>query len=177
MDSSQTLGSMSETAADCGCEGHDSDMGRQVPVTESIRYRKRAQSAEKKAEMLASQLAEANQQVERMSKKLEDLQIEQVLTRKLAAAGVTDLEAAVLLAKARMQGEKADIDDCVEQLRAEKSYLFGGAAETAATRKTAGAKERVTHSPTTLERAATKAARTGNRTDLQEYLKLRRSMM
>jgi hypothetical protein len=112
-----------------------------------------------------------------MSRDLDDLQIEQKLTHKLAAAGAVDLEAAVLMAKARMEGKsRADIDGCVAQLRKEKAYLFGGSTETAASRKTAGAKDRTTTSQTALEQAATKAAKTGSRADLQHYLKLRRNL-
>ena len=40
----------------------DNDNMKLVPVTESIRYRKRAQSAEKKVEALMEQLAEAKSQ-------------------------------------------------------------------------------------------------------------------
>ena len=101
---------------DRGSEG-DKDVTKTVPMVESIRYRKRAQSAEKKAEDLAEQLAEANQKVARMSRDLDELQIEQKLTHRLAASGVTDLEAAVLLAKARMKGAAdGDVDACLEQL-------------------------------------------------------------
>ena len=162
---------------DQGSEG-DHDVTKTVPMVESIRYRKRAQSAEKKAEDLAEQLAEANQKVAAMSQDLDQLQVEQKLTHRLAAAGVTDLEAAVLLAKARIEGAAdGDVDACLEQLKKEKSYLFGGSADTVTSRKTAGAKDRRTHSQTTLERAAGKAARTGHRTDLQEYLRLRRNLI
>jgi hypothetical protein len=135
------------------------------------------QSAEERAGSLEEQLAEANQKIAQMSRDLNALDVERRLTRKLVAAGVTDLEAAVLIARARMEGkDKADLDGCVEQLRKEKSYLFGG-SETAVSRKTAGARERVTHSHTTLEQAAKKAARTGSRVDLQHYLKLRRNLL
>lgn len=162
---------------DRGSEG-DKDITKTVPMVESIRYRKRAQSAEKKAEDLAEQLAEANQKVARMSRDLDELQIEQKLTHRLAASGVTDLEAAVLLAKARMKGAAdGDVDACLEQLKKEKSYLFGGFAAGVTSRKTAGAKDRTTHTQTTLEQAAGKAARTGHRTDLQEYLRLRRNLI
>lgn len=164
-------------------EQHDSvashvDATKVVPVAESIRYRRRAQSAEKKAQDLAEQLTEANERITRMSEDLDRLQLDQKLTRKLTAAGVVDLEAAVLLAKARTQGKAgADVDSCIEQLKNEKHYLFGSSQEAARSRRTTGAKDRVTYSQTALERAATRAARTGHRTDLQEYLKLRRRLL
>jgi hypothetical protein len=154
------------------------DAGKFVPVVESIRYRKRAQSAEKKAETLAEELSEANRRIAQMSRDLNDLQIEQRLTCKLVAAGATDLEAAVLMAKARMDGQgEANVDTCVEQLRKEKGYLFGGLTEPVTSRKTAGAKDRVAQNQTALEQAAKRAARTGGRADLQHYLKLRRNLL
>jgi hypothetical protein len=172
----ETQKNLSETNAEQVTEHGDIDAGRLVPIAESIRYRKRAQGAEKQVEDLTEQLAEANSQVAKLSEQLSDIQAEQKLTRKLVAAGTVDLEAAVLITKARMRGQtEADLEACVEQLKKEKQYLFGVAADTTATKRTAGAKERVAHSQTVLESAAKRAATTGNRTDLQEYLKLRRN--
>ena len=150
-----------------------------VPVAESIRYRKRAQSAEKKVETLAEQLAEAKSQTREMAEQLSSIEVEQKLIRKLAAAGVIDLETAVLVAKVRVEGsEKADLDGVIEQLKKEKQYLFGKNSDAVVTtRRTAGAKDRMTNNQTILERTAKKAATTGNRTDLQEYLKLRRNFV
>jgi hypothetical protein len=156
----------------------ENDNMKLVPVVESIRYRKRAQSAEKKVEALTEQLVEAKSQVTTMSEQLSNIQAEQKLTRKLAAAGTVDLETAVLLAKARMEGQtEADLDGVIEQLKKEKQYLFAGVSGAVTAKKTAGAKERMTNNQTVLERAAKKAATTGNRTDLQEYLKLRRNFI
>lgn len=176
MGSSRIEESLLETVEEQDMDGNDA--AKLVPVTESIRYRRRAQSAEKKSESLTEELAEANQKIARMSQDLSDLQIEQKLARKLAAAGATDLEAAVLMAKMRMEGKpEADIDVCIEQLRREKAYLFDGSTETATFRKTAGARDRTKQTQTALEQAAKKAARTGSRADLQHYLKLRRNLL
>jgi hypothetical protein len=159
-------------------EEGSADATKVVPVGESIRYRRRAQSAEKKAQDLAEQLTQANEKITRMSEDLDSLQLDQKLTRKLTAAGVIDLDAAVLIARARMQGEAVtDVDSCIEQLKNEKHYLFGPSKEAVTPRNTAGAKDRITHSQTALERAAARAARTGHRTDVQHYLKLRRKLL
>jgi len=126
----------------------------------------------------AEQLAEANEKIARMSRDLDELHLEQTLTHKLAAAGAVDLETAVLVAKARLNGQTgADVDGYVAQLRKEKAYLFGGPTETTAPRRTAPVKDRMTTSPTTLEQAAQKAAQTGSRADLHHYLKLRRNLL
>ena len=149
-----------------------------VPVAESIRYRKRAQSAEKKIESLTEQLAQAQKQSTKLSEQLSGVQAEQKLMHKLNAAGAVDIESAVLLARARMQGKsEADQDGVIEQLKKEKQYLFNRTEDIVTAAKTAGAKERTTNVHTILERAAKKAATTGNRTDLHEYLKLRRNYL
>ena len=156
----------------------ESDNAKLVPVAESIRYRKRAQSAEKKIEDLTEQLAEANETAAQMSEQLSSIQNEQKLMRKLAAEHTADLEAAVLIVKARIQGQdEADIDGVIEQLKKEKPYLFGGAPGTVTATKTAGARQRVSGNQTIIEKAAQKAAATGSRTDLHEYLKLRRNYL
>lgn len=156
----------------------DNDGTRLVPVAESIRYRKRAQSAEKKLEVLNEQLAEAKAQTEKMSEQLSTVQTERNLMHKLVSAGAVDLETATLIAKTRMQNEEAaDVDGVIEQLKKEKQYLFSGTGSSATPGKIAGAKERVANNQTVLERAAKKAATTGNRADLHEYLKLRRNYL
>jgi hypothetical protein len=156
-------------------DGNDAKL---VPVAESIRYRRRAQSAERKLEALAEQLAEAKAQASEMAEQLNDIQSEQKLMRRLAGAGAVDLETSVLIAKAKIKGEtEADMDRVIEQLRREKQYLFTDAGGPTAARKTAGAKEKIQNNQTILERAAKKAALTGSRTDLQEYLKLRRNFI
>ena len=169
-------GILSEDTA--GHTNSDVDNLKLVPVAESIRYRKRAQSAEKKTEALAEQLREAKSEAKKMAEQLSSIEVEQKLARKLAAAGTVDLETAVLISKAKMEGQtQADLDGVVEQLKREKQYLFTGSSGAVTAKKTAGAKDRIQNSQTILERAAKKAATTGNRTDLQEYLKLRRNFV
>jgi hypothetical protein len=149
-----------------------------VPVAESIRYRKRAQSAEKKIETLAEQLAQAKSQVSEMAKELSSARLEQKLIHRLTAAGAIDVEAAALIARAKIgEDTEADLDGVIGQLKKEKQYLFSGTGSAATVKKTAGAKDRMQNGQTVLERAAKKAATTGNRTDLQEYLKLRRNFI
>jgi hypothetical protein len=149
-----------------------------VPISDSVRYRKRAQSAERRAEELESELAESRAEAERLSKELAATQKEQDLIKKLAAENARDLEAAVLIAKARMgRDDKSDLSDVVEQLKKEKGYLFGqaGTSGTAAPRTSSAKEQR--GGAGSLERAAKKAAVTGSRSDLQEYMRRRRSVV
>jgi uncharacterized protein YhaN len=172
----ETQDTLSEDTTPAG----DNDVTKLVPVAESIRYRKRAQSAEKKIEELTEQLAQAKTQTAELSEQLSDIQTEQKLTRQLAAAGAVDLETAVLIARARLQDkDDADVKNVIEQLKKEKQFLFTDGSPGPVPKKTAGARDRVTNSSAYggLEKAAKKAATTGSRTDLHEYLKLRRNFL
>ncbi len=156
----------------------DGDESRLVPVTESIRYRKRAQSAEKKVEELTEQLSQSQKRASSLSEQMNGIRAEQKLTHKLIEAGTVDVESAILLAKARMQEqEDVDVDDLIEQLKKEKQYLFKNSGENVTSTKTAGAKDRTSDVHTILAKAARKAATSGSRRDLQEYLKARRNYL
>lgn len=151
---------------------------RLVPVAESIRYRKRAQSAEKNAELLSEKLTEADNKTNRLSEELAEVRKEQTLLKKLNAAGAVDLDAALVLAKAKADEDgESDIDRIVEQLRQEKRYLFSQSASAVTADKTAGARDRSGGNHSVIIKAAQKAATSGSRRDLQEYLKLRRTLL
>jgi hypothetical protein len=108
------------TSEDEGLSGE-----KMVPVSEAIRYRRRAQNAEKRASELEQQLGETREQNEHLAEKLKNNELHQELCSKLTSAGVNDLEAAVLLAKSRVeQLEDGGVDAVIDQLRKEKSYLF-----------------------------------------------------
>jgi len=160
-------------------QGHDEDHGKLVPVTESIRYRRRAQSAEKEVEALSQELEEAKAEVSKMAKNMKSMELEHKLTQKLTALGTVDLETAMLLAKTRLKnGEDSEIESVVEKLKQEKQHLFDSRQSFAASaRKTAGVKDKVSNRQAKLAGAAKKAATSGNRADLQEYLRLRRDFV
>ncbi len=150
---------------------------RLVPVVEAIRYRKRAQNAESRVAELEGQLKASQARGEQLAGELNETRLERKLLSSLTAAGARDLEAAVLLAKARMKGSDGDVDSVVDQLRDQKSYLFDDAEAGAAASKTAGVKERKPGGQSVLERAAKRAATSGSRADVQEYLRVRRQFV
>ena len=156
----------------------DVDDMKLVPVGESIRYRKRAQNAEKRAEELAGELADARAEATRLANELKATQTEQELMKRLASEGARDLEAAVLIAKSRLaSADKADLNGVVEQLKKEKQYLFGEKTPDGAAVRTSPAKGPRQTAATAIERAASRAAGTGNRMDLQEYMRKRRNLI
>ncbi len=152
---------------------------RLVDVSEAIRYRKRAQSAEQKQAALEQELAESRAEAERLNKNLSQMTVERQLIEKLVSTGVRDLEAALIIGRARLEDDKkATAAEVVEQLRKEKSYLFSESSITAsAGAKTSGVKDKLSGTASVLERAAKKASNSGSRTDLQEYLRARRKFV
>ncbi|OHB55328.1 MAG: hypothetical protein A2Y07_07455 [Planctomycetes bacterium GWF2_50_10] len=145
---------------------------RQVSVAESIRYRRRAQLAEKKAAELEGELEAQKNAKEDMSRKAGELEVENKLLGRLAKAGAIDMEAAMLLAKSRI-GADGDIEKAVENLKKEKGYLFESSPAYAG--RTAGVKPRVHGSAAAIEKAAKCAAKGGRGAAMMEYLRLRRN--
>ena len=154
-----------------------------VPVSEAIRYRKRAQAAEKKAEQLAEQLRQNELAQQQAQEKQDRSRQEMELTKELVAAGAMDVEAALLLAQRRMKSSSSKNElsnrQVIEALRQERPYLFGGGV---------GEDFRLWSSPTAgvrsggnsggrfLSHLAERARSSGDRRDMQEYLRMRRSV-
>jgi len=148
---------------------------RLVPVGESIRYRKRAQTAEKKLQELSEQLNESKVDGEKLKVELEAMRLEKQLSNCLVSAGVNDLETAMLVVRERMDGKSAkDVDSVVEQVRNEKGYLFDVLEMGAAAERTSGVKDRSSVGKGVLESVAKRAAVSGSRADVQEYMRVRR---
>lgn len=154
-------------------EMHETE--KMVPVGEAIRYRKRAQAAEQQAEQLTHQVEQLRREHMQLSERLEASRNDEELAKRLTAAGVTDVEAGVLLGRKRM-GDDGDLDAAIEQLRKDKPYLFATNVRqtNSAPKKTAGAKERPGTSPT-MAQAAQQAAASGRRSDVHEYMRVRRT--
>lgn len=162
-----------------GCEEAQIKNERLVDVSEAIRYRKRAQNAEQKQVQLEQELGESRAEVERLNANLSQMTMERQLMEKLVSTGVRDLDAALILGKAKLEeNKKATAAEIVEQLKKEKSYLFSESSNTAcAGAKTSGVKDKLSGAASVLERAAKKAANSGSRADLQEYLRARRKFI
>jgi hypothetical protein len=148
-----------------------------VPVGEAIRYRKRAQSAEQEAAELRQQLKTSRAENESLAGRVDEIKTEQELVSLLTAAGAGDLEAAMLMAKARMAGSDGDVKSVVEKLRQEKDYLFSQQEEVVSASMTSGVRGRGGSGSKVLQRAAQRAAGSGSRVAVQEYMKLRRKFV
>ncbi|MHC4981543.1 MAG: hypothetical protein ACYTF6_00030 [Planctomycetota bacterium] len=162
-----------------------------VPVAESIKYRRRAQQAESRIKELEQSLTELQTQLENRNEELAAAKAQHdearhrlsvaenriVAERLLSEAGVIDLEtASILLAKRVDLGGEMDRDSLarsVEQLILEKPFLHGstGASLPPAS---ASAKPPQSSPAAKLTQVAERAAQTGDRKDVAEYLRLRR---
>jgi hypothetical protein len=151
----------------------DDTTPRLVPVTESIRYRKRAQSAERELEQAREQVAALRQQVDQSRETIDALERRQRVHELLADADAVDVEVAALLTEQAVAAmAEPDVKLAVDELRRAKPYLFRHRpprrAETMAGRIPADA----AHDD--ADHAAQHAAATGDRQDLLRYLRLRR---
>ena len=168
---------MSEVDLDSRVLSEDTDSGDEklVPVGEAIRYRKRAQGAEKEASDLAEEAKQLRKLNEELTGDLEAMRTDHELMRALSSAGAVDLEGAVLIARNRMaNGEEKEIASVVELLRQEKSYMFDGPPRREVASKTAGVKEKASGGERVLEGRAKKAVASGSRADVHEYMRIRR---
>jgi hypothetical protein len=170
---------MKMTEADLKVESvsEDTSMGEEkfVPVAEAIRYRKRAQAAEKELAEAQRKLGEIETQKTHLAQQLSQTQQEQTLREKLFAAGAADADTALLVVKDRLAGdEKADADKVIEQLRRDKPYLFETLSGATAFSRTRGTKDKSAATQQGLKNAAAKAAQTAGRTELMEYMRTRR---
>jgi hypothetical protein len=111
-----------------------------------------------------------------LAAKITRLQQERDLVLKLADAGATDIEAATLVGMSRLaKADAPNMDAVVASMQKEKAHLFAADANVPpAPTRTSGTRRKAYDRTATLEGAAKRAAKSGNRTDLQHYLRLRR---
>jgi len=164
---------------------------KQVPVAEAIKYRRRAQQAESRIQDIEQQLEELRSQSERHGEELATAEAQRdeaqtqltVAENRLAAervlgnAGVVDLETASMLLSKRVDfAEELDTETLtaqVEQLILDKPFLRR-ASSASLPPKTAAANPATGSAGPQLANAAEQAAKTGDRKDVAEYLRLRR---
>ncbi len=144
-----------------------------VPVSEAIRYRKRAQTAEQQLEQLSEQLRDAHAKLDEANHAITGLERRSQVDAMLMEADAIDLEAARLLTeKAVLEMDEPDLKLAIEDLCRHKPYLFRRRIETGASAMAPAVQD---HGRDPAELAAQDAARSGDRRDLLRYLRLRRS--
>ncbi|HUU09061.1 MAG TPA: hypothetical protein VM431_00805 [Phycisphaerae bacterium] len=188
--------------------GFDADAAgvRQEPQTlirESIKYRRRAQDAERRAEgldaeisnlrrldeeraaALETELGQVQGEAEALRAQVADIQRDRNLERALAKAGCADTETALALARQRLtQGDlPEDLAAFAKALLEEKPCLRGTASARPAAvapplpPRTSGAKPAGENAPgRAAQRLAERARQTGSPGDVMAYMRVRRAV-
>ena len=171
-DDTASVTSQTSAEAEASSNGVDAETSdKLVPVTEAIRYRKRAQAAEQKIGDLNTQLEQLQQQLDEAQHTVTHLERRQQIDALLAEAEAIDLETARLLTeRAVEQMSEPDVSLAVDELRRNKPYLFQHSTDT----NSGAMAARDAANVTGAEQAAEHAARSGDRRDLLHYLRLRR---
>ncbi|MEM1027537.1 MAG: hypothetical protein AAGJ38_05595 [Planctomycetota bacterium] len=150
------------------------DADKLVPVSEAIRYRKRAQTAEQQLTELREQFEQLQNQLDSSQDTITSLERRQKIDALLTDSDAIDLEAARLLTEISVsQMDEPDVGTAVNDLRRQKPYLFRHRAG----RSDSAMAPRLSQTdalPAAQEAAAERAAATGDRRDLLDYLRLRR---
>ena len=162
-----------------------------IPVAEAIKYRRRAQQAESQLHDLEQQLEELRSHSQTRSDDLAKAEAERdeartqltvtdnrhTAERMLIEVGVVDIEAASALLSKRVdfaeELDKETLASGVQELLLDKPFLQP-TPEGGLPPKTASARPARTTGAGQLARAAQRAAESGNRKDVAEYLRLRR---
>lgn len=160
-----------------------------VPVSEAIKYRRRAQQAESRLQQIEQQLSDVQAQFEErmdqlavaeaqrdeLQHQLEATRARTCAERMLYDAKAIDVEAALALLEKRISfDQEVDADElshAVGQLLRDKPFLT---APPALPSKTASPRLQTAGLGARLAQAASRAASTGNSKDVAEYLRLRR---
>lgn len=163
---------MTPDGAEASTEAQPDAGEKRVPVSESIRYRRRAQNAEQQLEALQGEYEQISRQLEQTQRQLEQVERRQRIDQLLIESEAIDLEAARLLTEAAVeQMDQADVDEAVTQLRRRKPYLFRRTSPISG----GTLSPRLRGVSVELDEAAADAAASGDRRDLLRYLRLRRN--
>lgn len=156
----------------------DGDNAKVVPVSESIKYRRRAQGAEKQLAELQKQLSDTEAENQKLQSSLSQLEHDSKVNQMLSQVGARDIEAVKLLVDKRMKGsEENDVSKVIDDLRKEKHFLFDNQSEQNSAKVgqvTRGVKTKVSSTDQYLNRHAKRAIATGSRDDIMQYLQARR---
>lgn len=165
--------------------GSESEMDlKRVPVSEAIRYRKRAQAAERQVEELRAKLEGVESDLNDARSQADELMRKQSIHRLLTEAGAVDAEAARLCVESEMEAhwdgsdDEFGVEQAVEAVRVSKPFLFVNKRAIGADVSMGSMGGRVhprrSRSGGVMERAALAALSTGRRQDVLRYMRLRR---
>jgi len=153
-----------------------------VPVVEAIRYRKRAQAAEKRVDELQVKLSEVESHLHETKRQIDDARRDREVRHALIDAGALDVETARLLVE-NVLGEGTDEDvergigEVVRMVRERKPFLFRSEQALSSEGAVMGGhlRPQQIRRATPIHHAASEARQSGRRQDLLRYMRLRRT--
>ncbi|QQE13587.1 hypothetical protein JD969_09050 [Planctomycetota bacterium] len=149
----------------------DSITEKKVPVSEAIKYRKRAQVAEKMLTEMQDKVGSLSDELKETEETVKYLERKQHINSLLAQEEAIDLDAARLLTEIAIESmDEPDIEETIKDLRESKPYLFRSKHSICASAMPAN--EYIQNNE--IETAAVSATQTGNRADLLRYLRIKR---
>jgi len=149
-----------------------SDTEKLVPVSEAIRYRRRAQQAEQSLQEMHRRVAALENSLHESRESIDQLERRRRIDALLVEADAIDLDAARLLTEAAVQQmDEPDVSLAVDDLRRHKPFLFHHDALDGLSAM-GPRHDHEGHDP--AQSAAANAASTGDRRDLLRYLRLKR---
>lgn len=152
-------------------EAESDNTDKRVPVTEAIRYRKRAQAAEQQLQEIQQQMQQHQHQLETARKTIDRLERRERIDALLNDSDAVDLGVARLLTEQAVeQMDEPDVELAIRDLRRHKPYLF----HRRTTPSPAMAPRLNEDGQFPVDHAAERAADSGSRRDLLDYLRLRR---
>ena len=170
----------------------DTPTPKLVPVTESIKYRRRAQQAEGRLQEMQQQLDDlklqmqthqdqlsaAQSQRDQLQRRLVTTENHRAVEQLLGDSGVLDIPAATTMLSQKVNlAEELDpqsLSRRVEELLLDKPYLRHELAKPSLPSKTAAPRSGSSSLSTQLSQVARQAATSGDRRDIAQYLRLRR---
>lgn len=157
-------------------DSHAEHTDKLVPVTEAIRYRKRAQAAEQQLDELNHQLEQLQGELTESRQTVTHLERRQHIDALLADAEAIDIETARLLTEQAVeQMDDPDVRLAVDELVQSKPYLFRQRADESSGAMAARPDHSSQAFPQHVDQTAQRAVSTGDRRDLLDYLRLRRT--
>lgn len=153
---------------------------RLVPVSEAIRYRKRAQTAEQELKRLQDELGTVHTELAQAREAIDQIERRHQVDELLAKADPIDMEAVRLLTMAAIEGaEDPDLESVIADLQSGKPLLFrqpnkkDNCAAVGSARSPSIPMRGRSHART-LHEAGRQAALTGRRDDVLRYMRVRR---
>ncbi len=158
-----------------------------VPVSEAIRYRKRAQAAEETVGELQAELATVESNLRETASRMATVERAQEIDQQLVEAEVVDFDSARLLVDEALTEagdavEAGEVSAAVAEVRKRKPHLFRAAVADARAPVVTGdgvmggaVRVRDRHGARPALTAATEALRSGRRQDVLRYMRLRRA--